>query len=277
MIPSTTLSRFLLDADEVELCLLNPELDPCQPRMTEDGFLLQFKGWCDATGQAMPVWRPDTYQSTFEDYGISKRLHTRVYEGVEWNAPMLLGLRTAVPLLARYLLDANEIELCHHNPVLDHSETFLPEEDLKVHFGRWCDTTGRAAPAWHPDMYQSVFEAYDISRLMHTRLCNDIECNTSFLFGLRVALSPLAQLLLDANEIELCLTTPGLSRNDTYMLEESLKSHYKLWCKMKFGLRGDALPPWRPDMYEPVFLKYGITRHEGAPWISPFLTGLRLA
>jgi len=89
------LAHFLLGANEVELCHNNPALDLSETFMTEDGFVSQFKGWCKATGHQMPVWSPDTYQSVFEEYGISRLVDTRVYEGAEVNATFLIGLRMA--------------------------------------------------------------------------------------------------------------------------------------------------------------------------------------
>jgi len=267
------LVQFLLDASEVELCHRNPGMDPDAMHMAEDGFLLQLQGWCSATGREMPAWRPDAYTDTFAQYGITKRACTRIYKGDEWNAPMLFGLRAAVPPLAHFLLDANEVELCRTNPALDHTVAFMTEDGFIAQFRSWCKATGHATPMGRPDRCQSVFREYGITRLVHTRLHCGAERSIAFLLGLRVALPPLAHFLLDVNEMELCHTSPALDRSQTFMDEDRFVSHFEVWCKAT----GREMPPWTPVTYEAVFVDYSISRYEGAEWTAPFLVGMRLA
>ena len=87
------LMNYLLSSGEVELTHRNPELDAQQTYMPEEDFIVRFQTWCKNRVGYKPVWDKDYYGSTFEEYGLSVREETRVYEGMEAKMRYIFGIR----------------------------------------------------------------------------------------------------------------------------------------------------------------------------------------
>lgn len=84
--------NYLQNSGDFKLCYKDDSLDAENTYIPESLFLSNFRDWCKRTSIEMPVWTEDSWRTTFQDLGITRRYDSMHWDGQHVTEFFLFGV-----------------------------------------------------------------------------------------------------------------------------------------------------------------------------------------